>query len=694
MSYIVGVDIGGTFTDAAAVRDEDGRIFAAKAPSTPDDLTRGLLEALGLLARDAGETLESLLAKVRKFAHGTTQTSNIMLTWVGARTGLITTSGFADEILIMRARGRVAGLSLANRRHLSATNKPTQIVPRHLIAEVAERVDHRGDVVLPLRETDAARAVDRLLELGVESIAVSLLWSPLNATHELRIAEIIAERAPHVYVSLSHELAPVVGEYERTSTAVVNAFVGPTVERYLSRLDETLHDKGLRTPLLVLQAGGGVTDTSEAVPVSTIESGPAAGMVAVKSLADTIGEKNVLATDVGGTTFKVGLLVDGQWSASRQTIINQYSLLIPVIDLVSIGAGGGSIAWVDDTRLRVGPLSAGSDPGPACYGWGGSRPTVTDADLALGFLNPDRFLGGRLKVESERAEAALKEHIADLLFDGDVIASAAAIRRIVDSQMADLLHKQTIQRGHDPRSFVLMAYGGAGPLHAAAFARGLNVDRIIIPRIAAAYSAYGAAVSNLRTSLQRSVPSDLFEDDTEFVSAFRQLENTAIERLNKQSVAPSDIDIARWVDMRYTRQLHDIRVPVRNLGDKAPAARIRATFEELYGRMYGQGAVMRYADVQLLTIGVDLNGRILQPDLRKLPLGSPDPSSACREPRLVYWPELADWVRTDIYDGEDLRPGHIVEGPAVIDQPGTTIVVPPAARATIDEYANTLVTLG
>ena len=258
---------------------------------------------------------------------------------------------------------------------------------------------------------------------------------------------------------------------ERTSTAVVNAFVGPTVEQYLSRLDETLRNKGLTTPLLVLQAGGGVTDTSEAVPVRTIESGPAAGMVAVKSLADTIGKKNVLATDVGGTTFKVGLLIDGQWSVSRETIINQYSLLIPAIDLVSIGAGGGSIAWVDDTRLRVGPLSAGSDPGPACYGWGGTRPTVTDADLALGFLNPERFLGGRLKVDSERAEAAIKEHIADPLFDGDVIASAAAIRKIVDAQMADLLHKQTIQRGHDPRSFVLMAYGGAGPLHAAAFAR-------------------------------------------------------------------------------------------------------------------------------------------------------------------------------------------------------------------------------
>ena len=227
MSYIVGVDIGGTFTDASAVRQDDARVFTAKAPSTPDDLTRGLLEALEFLAEDAGETLESLLARTTKFAHGTTQTSNIMLTWVGATTGLITTSGFADEILIMRARGRVAGVSLANRRHLRATDKPPQIVPRHLIVEVAERVDYRGRVVLPLHEADVTLAVDHLVELGVESIAVSLLWSPMNPTHELRIAEIIAERAPHVYVSLSHKLAPVVGEYERTSTAVVNAFVGP-----------------------------------------------------------------------------------------------------------------------------------------------------------------------------------------------------------------------------------------------------------------------------------------------------------------------------------------------------------------------------------------------------------------------------------------------------------------------------------
>ena len=693
MSYIVGVDIGGTFTDASAVRQDDSRVFTAKAPSTPDDLTRGLLEALEFLAEDAGETLESLLARTTKFAHGTTQTSNIMLTWVGATTGLITTSGFADEILIMRARGRVAGVSLANRRHLRATDKPPQIVPRHLIVEVAERVDYRGRVVLPLHESDVTLAVDHLVELGVESIAVSLLWSPMNPTHELRIAEIIAERAPHVYVSLSHKLAPVVGEYERTSTAVVNAFVGPTVERYLCRLDDTLRTKGLRTPLLVLQAGGGVTDTPEAVPIRTIESGPAAGIVAAKALADVIGEENVLATDVGGTTFKVGLLIDGEWSVSRETIINQYSLLMPAIDLASIGAGGGSIAWVDDTRLRVGPLSAGSDPGPACYRWGGTRPTVTDADLALGFLNPDRFLGGRLKVDRDSAEAALKEHVADHLFDGDVIVSATAIRKIIDAQMTDLLHKQTIQRGHDPRLFTLMAYGGAGPVHAAAFARGLGVDRIIVPQAAAAYSAYGAAVSNLRTSLQRSVRADLLDDDVDFVSAFHQLERSAIERLKKQTVAPYHVDITRWVDMRYTRQLHDLRVAVRALNDETPATKVRDTFEELYGRLYGRNAVMRSAEVQLLRIGIDLNGRILQPDLQKRPLGPPDPSLARREPRSIFWPEVDDWVRTDIYDGEALRPGHVVEGPAVIEQTGTTIVIPPTAHIVIDNYANVVMTL-
>lgn len=693
MEYIVGVDIGGTFTDASAVRLDDGRVFTAKAPTTPDDLIVGLLDALRYLAAEVAETVESLLAQTIKFAHGTTQTSNIMFTWVGAKTGLITTAGFADEILMMRARGRVAGVGLTKRRHLRDTDKPPQIVPRERIVEVSERIDHRGRVILPMRDEDVVNAIDGLVESGVESIAVALLWSPKNPVHERRIAQLIGKRAPDVHVSLSHQLAPVIGEYERTSTTVVNAFVGPTVEEYLQKLDNRLRTEGLQTPLLVLQASGGVTEVAEAIPVNTIESGPAAGMVAVRALGHTTANKNLLATDVGGTTFKVGLLIDGEWSVSRETIINQYSLMIPMIDLVSIGSGGGSIAWTDHSRLRVGPISAGSDPGPACYGWGGTRPTVTDADLILGFLNPERFLAGRLRLDPELASSAIKEHIADQLFDGEVAVAAAAIRKIVDAQMGDLLRKETIERGHDPRQFVLVAYGGAGPVHAASYARNLGIETIIIPRGATAYSAYGAAASDLRTSSQRAVRSDLLGDESEFISSFLEIEKEARNVLSRQSVNAESVTILRWVDMRYARQLHDIRVPVNTLIASKAADAVRSSFEARYARLYGEGAVMKDIDVQLLRIGVEAVGTIVKPEPPGLLLEGKDPTDAVSQLRSVFWPELDRWVETAIYDDRHLGPGHAVEGPAVIEQSGTTVVVPPEATAKVDEYLNTVVSL-
>lgn len=694
MPYLVGIDIGGTFTDAAAVSTEDGRIYAAKARSTPDDLVEGLLESLNGLAEQIGASVEDLLRETVKFAHGTTQTSNVIFTWRGARTGLITTRGFADEVLIMRARGRVAGLPLSARRHLRATDKPPEIVPRDLIEEVSERIDHRGRVILSLSEREAIRAVESLVARGVEAIAVALLWAPENPEHELLLERVIRERAPDIYVSLSHRLAPVLGEYERTATAVVNAFVGPTVEGYLARLDQRLRDMGLREPLLILQASGGVVQAEQTVPVNTIESGPAAGMIAVKALSEATGHRNIIATDVGGTTFKVGLLVDGEWSMAPETIINQYSLLIPMIDLVSIGAGGGSIAWADDGRLRVGPLSAGSDPGPAAYGWGGTKPTVTDADVVLGFLNPDCFLGGRVRLRPDLAERAVKEHVADPLFEGDVIRAAAGVRSVVDAQMADLVRKTTIERGHDPRAFVLMAYGGAGPVHAAAYARNLGVRTILIPQGATVYSAYGAAVSDIRLSLQRSVRGELLDDTGELARAYSVLEAEAQALLERQKVERSDVRLQRWADVRYERQLHDVRVTLpRDLPEEALAKAIRKEFEARYRVLYGSGAVLRGGRMRLLRIGVEAVGVIPKPPLPVLEPVWSDTEPAPIGARPIFWPEASEWVETPIYDGATMRAGHRVLGPAVIEHPGTAIVVPAGTVAQVDRFGNTVLDL-
>lgn len=689
MQFIVGVDVGGTFTDASAIRIEDGASFSAKVPTTPSDLLIGLLDALDGLAAEAALPTHDLLRGTVKFAHGTTQTSNVMFTWSGSKAGLITTEGFRDELLMMRARGRVAGLSLSERRHLRRTQKPPAIVPAERIVEVTERIDARGRVLVRLDRADAERAVDRLVGLGVEAIAVALLWSPRNPEHELLVADVIRAKAPGIHVTLSHEIAPVLGEYERASTASVNAYVAPTVEDYFRRVEGALRNRGLTVPVLVVQADGGVAQVAQSVPIRTIESGPAAGMVAVQALAQTVGLSDVIATDVGGTTFKTGLLVDGKWGFSRETIINQYTLLMPMVDLVSIGAGGGSIAWVDDSRLRIGPMSAGASPGPAAYGWGGEQATVTDADVALGFIDPARFLGGKLPLRPDLARSALQP-IADQLFEGDVTRAAAGIRQVVDAQMADLVRKATLERGHDPRRFTLMAYGGAGPLHAASYAHGLGICRIVIPRNATVYSAYGAAASDLRNTVEISVDAGLMADTSALESAFAEIEERTVALLRQQGVEDGDIAISRSADMRYERQLHDIRVPLpASIRDQN---QVIGAFENRYVALYGAGSRLPHARLQLLRIGVEAVGRTRSPDPRPS-TKPPPPLTPSVDTRRIYWPEAGEWIETPAYDGAALSPGHVVAGPAVIDEPGTTVSLPRGATALIDPYDNFQITL-
>jgi N-methylhydantoinase A len=695
MPFIVGVDIGGTFTDAAAIDLASGAFFSAKARTTEENLVTGVMDALSILAEQASRSLDDLLRDTVKLAHGTTQTSNVIFTWRGARTGLLTTRGFSDELLIMRARGRVAGMGLAERRHFRATSKPPQIVPRDHIEEVVERVDHHGRAVVPLTDVEARRAVDALVKKDVQSIAVSLLWSPANPEHELMLERMIAERAPGMYVSVSHRLAPVLGEYERTATAVVDAYVGPTVEAYLEDLGSRLKDHGLSRPLLILQTSGGATYAEEAVPVNTIESGPAAGMVAARLLAEASGYRNVIATDVGGTTFKVGLLVEGRWSMAPETVINQYALLIPAIDLVSIGAGGGSLAWVDGSRLRIGPESAGANPGPAAYGMGGNRPTVTDADVVLGLLDPDRFLGGRLKLRADLATSAIRECIAVPLFGGDVVKAAAGIRRVVDAQMADLVRKMTIERGHDPRTFVLLSYGGAGPLHAVAYARDVGVSRVIIPLSATVYSAFGAAASDIHHSLQRSIRTSDETDLDAIASIYASIEGEAGELLRRQEVGEEHMHLSRWADIRYERQLHDVRVLVSS-DPIGPGFRdtLERAFEERYVALYGPQSVLPDGRLKILRLGVEATGLIAKPAFPTFDRDQSDSRRAERPSRDIYWSEVGQWINSRIWDGVLLQPGDRLMGPGVIELPGTTIALPPDVEAEIDSRKSTVITFG
>ncbi|MDR7468410.1 MAG: hydantoinase/oxoprolinase family protein [Armatimonadota bacterium] len=692
--FVIGVDVGGTFTDVAVLDLQGGRTVTAKALNCPDDLTVSVLETLEDAAAQLGLPLSGMLADTVRFAHATTQTSNALLTRSGSRVGLLTTRGFEDTLLIMRGIGRVAGLSLLERRHPRATSKPAPLVDETRIRGVRERIDARGRVVTPLDREHARMQILDLLQEGVEAFAVCLLWAFANPSHEEALGALVREMAPHAHISLSHQVAPLRGEYERTATTVVNAYVASALERYVRRLTGRLREAGLRGPVLMIQANGGATSVDRVLPVQTIESGPAAGVAAVQAVARALGLRRVIATDVGGTTFKVGLLTEGKWATTRETVIGQYSLWLPMVDVVSIGAGGGSVAWVDDRRLRVGPRSAGAAPGPACYGRGGSEPTVTDADVVLGYIGPETFWGGRMRLDPAAAARAIADRIAAGLFHGDVVAAAAGIRDVVDHQMADLIRKATIERGYDPRDFALFAYGGMGPVHGNAYARAAGIQRIVIPGGASVLSAVGAARSDL---LHTQAISELLlvpTDPERLRAHFRRMEAEATAMLETEGIPAERRALSRWLEMRYRRQLHAIRVDLRPGAPDDSLESVVGEFERRYAALYGAMAAFREAGIEIVTIGLDAWGFVDAPPVPVVPAGGPDPSPAMKGRRPVYCLRRRRWVEVPVYDGERIRAGYRFTGLALVEYPHTTVVVEHGTDAVVDGMGNMLLTCG
>ncbi|MEP7303117.1 MAG: hydantoinase/oxoprolinase family protein [Caldimonas sp.] len=684
--HTVAVDIGGTFTDVVVIDGADGRTYSGKALTTPDDLQRGVFEGLADAAREVGVDVGALLRATGRMVHATTQSSNAIFAFAGARTAVLTTRGFGDTLMIMRATGRVAGLSVFERHHYRNTQKPRLLVDERDIFEVDERMDYRGQVVVPLDEAGIRAIAGQLRERGYQAVAIAFIFSHQNAAHEKRVREILSAELPGVYLSLSAEVAPVIGEYERSATALFNAYVGPVIEQYLQRLEGALTEAGLKQKLLIVQANGGVATVAQTVPIFTIESGPAAGVVGAAQIARLLGSPNIIATDVGGTTFKVAIVQNGEWGYSRETVLNQYQLRLPMIDVGSIGAGGGSIAWVDGSRLRIGPQSASANPGPACYGLGGTEPTATDADVVLGFVAPDRFLGGRMPLYPDRARAAIEDRIARPLFGGDVLAAAAGIRQVIDSQMADLIRKSTIERGHDPAHFVMMAYGGAGPVHAASYGAEAGVAEIVVPFHATVHSAYGAARSDVRFSMTHSEPLVLPAPAERLERIYATMEATGTTQLDTADVPPRQRRFHRWVEARFRRQVHHVRVPVPRALDDKKVQDVARAFEQEYERLFGRGTGLSDAGVELVNFGIDAVGVVDQPPEAVHPPGDrPAPIGE----RPVYCPRHRAMLPTPIYDGPALRPGNTVAGPAVIEHPGTTIVVLDGQTARIDPYRHT-----
>jgi len=685
----IGVDTGGTFTDLVYLHD-DGGIEVAKRPSTPPEFSRGVIDVV-----DAIDKNRSILTTLDYFFHGTTVATNAMITGAGAKIGFITTAGHRDALPMMRIIGRSAGRSEIELKQYSYSNKPAPIVPKGRIKEVHERIDYKGVVVVPLNEESARRAVRELLQEGIEAIGICFLWSFKNRSHEQRMREIIAEEAPNLHISISSDIVPAMKEYERSATTAVNAYVAPLLTSYLHELQRSLQGRGLRSPLYVMQSMGGAmrATESERRSVNTLSSGPAGGVVASRFLGNLLQQKNIICADVGGTSFDVGLVVDGEPIITSTSTVNQYTLLAPTIDIVSIGAGGGSIAWVDLGRLRVGPKSAGADPGPACYGRGGARPTVTDADVVLGYIDPNYFLGGAFKLDRSLAIKAIEEHVARPL-NMSVRDAASGIIEIVNHHMSDLIRKMTIERGYDPREFVVYGFGGAGPLHGGAFGRELGVKEVIFPlgNIASAFSALGLAVSDLTTVTQLSDLALAPFDPSRFSQHFEALEQEALDNLTAGGAKRSNISLQRVVELRYKGQVHQVDTPVP-LGKITSATldEVIAEFERRYERLFGRGSGFRQAGIELVTYRVIGSTHVQDASVQSKREGSADATSARIGREKVYWREIGKEVDTDIY-GSGLASGMTFEGPAIIRFESTTALIHPGQTARIDGYGNVRIT--
>ncbi len=680
MSLRVAIDIGGTFTDGTAIDDGTGEVAISKVLTTPADPSEGFMRAFERVLGDraAGE--------VGLVVHATTVATNAIIEGKIARSGFVTTDGFRDLLEIAR--------QVRPTLYDTRFEKPPPLVPRDRAVGVRERLGPKGEVLEPLDEGSVRDAAALLRREEVESVAVCLLHAYVNPEHERRIGEILAEELPGVPVSLSAEVAPEFREYLRASTTVINAVIRPVVQRYLERIERRLADAGVEAKLLVMQSSGGVfgADAAARRPVFMVESGPAAGLIASAHLGETLGLPDILSFDMGGTTAKVGLIQGGQPSVTKDYTVgghagagigglslSGYPVRTPVVDLVEIGAGGGSIAWVDSGGLlRVGPQSAGADPGPVCYRNGGEEPTVTDANVVLGRLNPEYFLGGEMELDVEGARRAIEARCAAPL-GLSVTDAAYGIVEIANAAMVNALHLISVQRGYDPRDFVLVGFGGAGPVHANAIAAAAEMPTLLIPPSPGIFSATGLLTTDLKRDAARTMLRAYDQLDPAAVEeAFAELERAGAQDLAREGIPADRVEFVRQVDMRYVGQSHELTLAA---GDG-----LLERFHAEHDRVYGFAAPAE--PVELVSVRLTSVGRIEKPPARTLGPGEAREPKARRE---VYFAEAGGFVDCPIHDREALGAGAVLAGPAVIEQFDSTTVVHPGFSLRVDDTGNLIV---
>ena len=676
MSYRIGVDTGGTFTDVVVYDEETGEVRITKTPSTPPEFDRGVLNGIDKISEREGIAGSD----ISFLSHGTTVGTNAVLENEIPHLGLVTNEGLRDVLEI----GDQTRPELYNLQ----TDKPPHLVPRYLRKEVPGRIDSQGTVVDELDEGAVEEVLDGLLDEDIDSIVVSMLFSYLNPTHEQRIGDLIDERAPEMNYALSSEVHPEIREYDRTITTVLNEAIRSTVQDYFARLDDGIEERGIDVPLNVMHSGGGIFSTSQATDraIRTVLSGPAAGAVATKNVSQQEGYEDAIGMDMGGTSADVSLVRDGELVRSTEGEINDLPVKTPMIDINTVGAGGGSIAWIDEGgALRVGPKSAGADPGPICYGEGGEQPTLTDANLLLGRLNPENFLEGEMELAVNRTREIFEETIADPL--GQTVEEAAlSVVGVANASLAREIRRVTVERGNDPADFALVAFGGAGPLQAPAAAAEMDMETVIVPRNPGVFSARGLLIADVRVDESHAYRSKELDAD-EIQTQISELEATLVDRLREQGFGLDEIRVNRSIDVRYRGQAYELTVPIPEGDvDGGVLDDITESFHDQHARLYGHA--MRDEPVEAVTLRVD--GTV--PTARVQDLLARSDEDAYRGERDVYFPE-SGYLSTEIYDRNALRPGETVAGPAILEENGSTSIIPPETTAELSENGSVVVSL-
>ncbi len=684
----MAVDIGGTFTDLVALEENSGDILEIKVASTPIEPAKAVVTALYRFLEKISNP------EVTVIIHGTTIATNALLGQMNLElppTALITTKGFRDIIEIGRQnRHQLYNLFI---------KKPPMLIPRRLRFEVEERIGPEGQVLTPLNREQVETLAKQLEREDVQSVAVALLFSYINRRHEIEIGEILKRHLPDVFISLSSDLAPEYREYERTSTAVVNAVLMPIVSRYLDDLERKIKKLGFQAPLCIMQSDGGVK-TKNVVsqkPVGMVESGPAAGVIASAFYGKNLGVQNILSFDMGGTTAKAGAIqnaapmvvneyeVAGEVHSGRIMKGSGYPVRYPFIDLAECSAGGGTVAWVDEGQaLRVGPISAGAEPGPACYGKGGCKPTLTDANVVLGRLNPKYLLGGKMEIHLELSEKAIHSEICKKI-QLDLTEAAAGIVRIANSAMAKILRIVSLERGHDPRTFVLMSFGGAGPMHACALAEELQIGEIIIPYSPGMFSAHGLLSADFKNNFVKAIMMLATEVNTgEVEDSFQNLELQGAKSLERQQISKPNMRFVRQMDMRYFGQSYELTVPTSQPFTKKILRETVEAFHRKHQAIYGYA--VEEEPVELVNVKVIAVGITDKPRLKKQPVQAEKPSlEALTTKRKVFFSEIDSFVETPIFLRERLKAENVIKGPAIIEQYDSTTVINPGWTASVDE---------